>query len=147
MPKALVSKCQVASELARCQGLLGEDRLQCQTLQRALSLYEQCKSPEERYVAWFRSAILRCDTLSHPWGVPPNSRNLQHVLGLYKQLKSPEAGKLWILGTVCTLCCDLLADEIQKPAHSAPKCLSAKQCSLKDLTGAGLMWRRGMPSC
>ena len=52
MPKALVSKCQVASELARCQGLLGEERLQHQTLQRALSLYEQCKSPEERYIAY-----------------------------------------------------------------------------------------------
>ena len=51
MPKALVSKCQVASELARCQGLLGEERLQRQTLQRALSLYEQCKSPEDRYIA------------------------------------------------------------------------------------------------
>ena len=52
MPKALVSKCQVASELARCQGLLGEERLQRQTLQRALSLYKQCKSPEERYIVY-----------------------------------------------------------------------------------------------
>lgn len=42
------TKCRIASELANCQGLLGEHRLQRQTLQRALELYKKSKNPAER---------------------------------------------------------------------------------------------------
>ena len=48
LPKALVTKCQVASALANCQGLQREQRLQRQTLQRALDLCEKSSSPDER---------------------------------------------------------------------------------------------------
>ena len=48
MPKASVMKCRVAIALARCQGLLGEHRLQCQTLQRALSYYKDSKNAADR---------------------------------------------------------------------------------------------------
>jgi hypothetical protein len=44
MPKASVIKCRVAIALAKCQGLLGEHRLQCQTLQRALSYHTDSKN-------------------------------------------------------------------------------------------------------
>ena len=77
MPKALISKCQVACELARCQGDLGEDHLQRQTLQRALSLYDQCKSPEERYIACCSFILMRWNRLSPPCGAPTNTLKIR----------------------------------------------------------------------
>lgn len=47
LPKALVTKCRVALALAKCQGLQGEQRLQRQTLQRALDLCSK-SSPDDR---------------------------------------------------------------------------------------------------
>lgn len=48
LPKALATKCHVALALAKCQGLQGEQRLQRQTLQRALDLCAKSSSPDER---------------------------------------------------------------------------------------------------
>ena len=48
LPRAPVTKCQVAVALAKCQGLQGEQRLQRQTLQRALDICSKSCSPAER---------------------------------------------------------------------------------------------------
>ncbi len=56
-PKALVMKCRVAIALAKCQGLLGEHRLQCQTLQRALSYYKDSNNAADRQDRYRHSSL------------------------------------------------------------------------------------------
>jgi len=47
-------RCEIASELARCQGILGEVRLQKQTLAKALELCQSTRSTADRQARIFQ---------------------------------------------------------------------------------------------